>query len=144
MKIWFSWVVSCGPPFSNESRRFLRTLRRNGYSWEPVVIFDTWDWDLTWRAAFALLPQASLTPSSCYRLGRRSDWAPFWCGACARAPGHHSWSVRARARTSAASCTSGSLGPRVNDRRVAKLLTWPWWSSAALVTAPLETASPLP
>ena len=33
----------------------------------------------------------------------------------------------------------GHLGqfPRVDDRRVAKLLTWPWWSSAALATAPL-------
>ena len=34
----------------------------------------------------------------------------------------------------------GHLGqfPRVDDRRVAKLLTWPWWSSAALVTLLLK------
>ena len=38
----------------------------------------------------------------------------------------------------------GHLGqfPRVDDRRVAKLLTWPWWSSSALATALLISISP--
>jgi len=111
MNILFSRVVSRGPPFSNKSRKLLGTLRRNGYSWETVVFFDsrgfgTW----LWRAAFAFLAQASLTPSRWRQLSRRSVWAPFLRGARARAPGRRSWSVRARARTSAASCTSGSLG----------------------------------
>ncbi len=82
--------------------------------------------------------------SSCYWLSRRSDWAPFWCGACVRALGHCSWSIRACACTSAMSCTSGSLGAISTCRWLvgSKLLTWPWWSSAALATAPLDQHLP--
>ena len=38
----------------------------------------------------------------------------------------------------------GHLGQflRVDDRRVAKLLTWPWWSSAALAMLLLIGLSP--
>ena len=66
-------------------------------------------------AASALLASAS-APSSVRRgLGRRSIRAPFWRGACARAPGYRSRSVRARTLNSAATRASGV--PRGINRR---------------------------
>ena len=66
-------------------------------------------------AASALLASAS-APSSVRRgLGRRSIRAPFWRGACARAPGYSSRSVGARTLNSAATCALGV--PRLINRR---------------------------
>jgi hypothetical protein len=44
-------------------------------------------------AASALLASASAPLSIRRGLGRRSIWAPFWRGACTRAPGYCSRSV---------------------------------------------------
>jgi hypothetical protein len=61
-------------------------------------------------AASALLASAS-APSSIWRgLGRRSIWAPFWCGARVRTPGYRSWSVQARTLNSAATRALGVPG----------------------------------
>ena len=110
-KFYFREVFLAAPLSQINRESFSEHVAETAVPEKPVVIFDTRGFGTwLWRAAFAFLAQASLTPSRWCQLSRRSVWAPFWRGARARAPGHRSWSVRARARTSAASCTSGSLG----------------------------------
>ena len=110
-KFYFREVFLAAPLSQINRESFSEHVAETAVPEKPVVIFDTRGFGTwLWRAAFAFLAQASLTPSRWCQLSRRSVWAPFWRGARARAPGHRSWSVRARVHTSAASCTSGSLG----------------------------------
>ena len=110
-KFYFCEVFLAAPLSQINRESFPEHVAKMAVPEKPVVIFDTRGFGTwLWRTAFAFLAQASLTPSRWCQLSGWSVWAPFWRGACVRAPGHCSWSVRAHARTSAASCTSGSLG----------------------------------
>ena len=60
--------------------------------------------------ASALLASSGLPSSSWHGLGRRSDWAYFWHGTCARAPGYCSWVIRTRGPDSTVYCATGVLG----------------------------------
>ncbi len=116
-------------------------VRRNGFSCTKRSHFDIWGiGDLIFGVLLLfLLMQASLTLPSWCRSCRWPDQAPFWHGARAHAPGHHSWSVPAHGLDSATSSTSGSL--QVISHRwwlvCTMVLTWPWWSLEGTPTSAL-------
>ncbi len=71
-------------------------------------------------AAYALLASASASSSIRHGLSRRSVWASFWRGACARAPGYCSRSVQARRLNSTVTCALGVLGGINRQRWLAR------------------------
>ena len=116
-KFYFREVFLAAPLSQINWERFPEHVAETAVPEKPVVIFDTRGFGTwLWRAAFAFLAQASLTPSRWCQLSRRSVWAPFWCGARARAPGYRSRSVWACMLNSTATCALGV--PRgINCRR---------------------------
>jgi len=110
-KFYFRELFLAAPLSQINRESFSEHVAETAVPEKPVVIFDTRGFGTwLWRAAFAFLAQASLTPSRWCQLSRRSVWAPFWRGARARAPGYRSWNVRAGPRDSAASSAWGSSG----------------------------------
>ena len=88
-------------------------------------------------AASALLASACVPSSSQRGFGRRSVWAFFWHGACARIPGYCSWSVQTRGLNSVATCASGVLGGIIRQRWLAHrvVIACPCWSLEGLLFA---------
>ena len=89
--------------------------------------------DSCWRAAFAIKRKLALRHPADVGPADGQSGLPFGA-ALARAHRGIGLGVCGLART--APTRAALLGPpwqfpRVDDRRVAKMLTWPWWSSAA-------------